>query len=187
LEGGWIDFARNKTGIDRRCPLWTEILEALKAAIADRPKAKDPADAGLVFLTKYGMAWTRLRIRGEGRETESTVFDSIYPEFHKLFDRAKINNGRGFYSLRHTFEAVGGRSKDQVAVNAIMGHVNETLAATYREGIEDSRLQTVVDAVRAWLFPVRNIAASGTNFRRQSSNLGLVANSRAPYYDRYQL
>ena len=29
--------------------------------------------------------------------------------------------GLGFYAIRHTFETVGGASKDQVSVNAIMG------------------------------------------------------------------
>ena len=51
---GWIRFSRPKTGIDRRCPLWPETVEALKAAIAERPTPKDEADAGLVFITKYG-------------------------------------------------------------------------------------------------------------------------------------
>ena len=52
LAGGWVNFPRPKTGIDRRCPLWTETVEALKAAIADRPKPKDKDDADAVFMTK---------------------------------------------------------------------------------------------------------------------------------------
>ena len=31
LELGWIDYPRPKTGIARRCPLWTETVEALEA------------------------------------------------------------------------------------------------------------------------------------------------------------
>jgi hypothetical protein len=44
---------------------------------------------------------------------------------------------RDLYSLRRTFETVAGASKDQVAVDNIMGHVVESMAAVYREGIED--------------------------------------------------
>ena len=54
----------------------------------------------------------------------------------------------------HTFETVAGGSKDQVAVDAIMGHVDATMAANYRERIDDDRLKAVVDYVHAWLFPI---------------------------------
>ena len=60
--------------------------------------------------------------------------------------------GVGFYTLRHIFETVAGGSRDQVAVNAIMGHADSSMAATYREHIDDERLQAVVDHVRTWLF-----------------------------------
>lgn len=59
LEGGWIDFPRPKTGIGRRCPLWTETVEAIRATIAKRPKPKAAADAGLAFVTKYGARFVR--------------------------------------------------------------------------------------------------------------------------------
>ena len=57
LKGGWIDFPRPKTGIDRRCPLWRETVEALKAAIAARPTPKDESHADRIFITKYGHTW----------------------------------------------------------------------------------------------------------------------------------
>ena len=47
LESGWVGFPRPKTGIDRRCPLWVETVEAVTEAIANRPKPKDPGDADL--------------------------------------------------------------------------------------------------------------------------------------------
>src|SRR5262249_45626277 len=54
LDGAMIDFARPKTGIPRRCPLWAETVEALRVVIARRPTAKDEAHANRVFLTRCG-------------------------------------------------------------------------------------------------------------------------------------
>ena len=34
-------------------------------------------------------------------------------------------------------------ARDQVTVNFLMGHVDSTMAGTYREGIEDKRLLVV--------------------------------------------
>jgi hypothetical protein len=54
LDAGIVDFARPKTGIPRRCALWPETVAAIRAALAKRPAPKAEADAGLVFVTKYG-------------------------------------------------------------------------------------------------------------------------------------
>ena len=59
--------------------------------------------------------------------------------------------GLNFYALRHTFETIAGESMDQVAVNHIMGHVDNSMAAAYRERISDDRLRAVVEMVRGWL------------------------------------
>jgi hypothetical protein len=45
LAGGWVNDPGPKTGIARRCPLWTETLEAIRQALDARPKTKDPKDA----------------------------------------------------------------------------------------------------------------------------------------------
>ncbi len=63
--------------------------------------------------------------------------------------------GLNFYALRHTFETVGGESRDQVAVDHVMGHAREDMASVYREKVSDERLKAVADHVRAWLFPRR--------------------------------
>ena len=52
-----------------------------------------------------------------------------------------------FYALRHTFETIGGESKDQVAVDLIMGHTDPSMAGHYRERIDDARLKAVTDHV----------------------------------------
>ncbi len=40
FDGSWVRFPRPKNGIDRRCPLWPETREALRATIVARPTAK---------------------------------------------------------------------------------------------------------------------------------------------------
>ena len=141
LDAGWLDFPRPKTGIPRRCWLWPETVSAIRAAVATRPDHKDKADADLLFITKYGGAWFK-----ESRDNPMSA------EFRKLAKSVGVNGARGFYCLRRGFETIAGESQDQVAVDAIMGHVNQSMAATYPQGISDERLRAVAERVRAWLF-----------------------------------
>jgi integrase len=141
LEGGWVNYHRPKTGINRRCPLWPETVEALKEALARRPNPKEPADAGLVFTTSRGGSWHK-----------KIEDNPISKEMRKLLDSLGINGCRNFYALRHTFETIGGEAKDQVAVDHIMGHAREDMATVYRERISDERLRAVTDHVWGWLF-----------------------------------
>jgi len=150
LKGGWVNFPRPKTAIARRCPLWPETVEAIHEALAVRPMTKDEADAELAFVTKYGARWVRVRQR-EGKA--AVVADAVRLEFVKLLrDLNLTRRGLGFYALRHVFRTVADASKDQPAVNAIMGHADESMAAFYRERIDDDRLKAVAEVVRAWLF-----------------------------------
>src|SRR5262245_57862368 len=59
LKSGWVDCPRPKTGIERRCPVWPETVEALRDAIVKRPKPKNKADSKLAFITKYGLPWAK--------------------------------------------------------------------------------------------------------------------------------
>jgi integrase len=144
LDNAFIDFPRPKTGIPRRCPLWPETVAAIREAFARRHEAKDPENAGLVFVTKYGGAWAK------------DVPDSpVTKETKKLLLALGINGrkGLGFYTMRHTFRTVADEAKDQPAADYIMGHQSTHMSSTYRERISDARLRAVVDHVRTWLFP----------------------------------
>ncbi len=152
LDAGWIEFPRPKTEIFRRAPLWPETVAALRDAIGERPIAKSADDDDLCFLTRTGQRWVRSQ-RKQGAET-IVICDPLSQRFRRLLKSLKINGrrGLGFYTLRHAFETIGGESRDQVAVNAIMGHVDSTMAGQYRERISDERLRAVTDTVRQWLF-----------------------------------
>lgn len=137
LDEGWIDFPRPKTEVDRLCPLWPETIAALKVSACRRPEPK-PEAASHYFVRYSGACWV-------------SSDNWIAKQTHANLLRAGIKRG-GFYWLRHTFETIGGGAKDQVAVDAIMGHVDPSMAATYREEIDRSRLTDVSNHVRSWLF-----------------------------------
>jgi integrase len=146
LEAGWHNYARPKTGIQRRCPLWPETIAAIREALTHRPEPKSEAAAGLVFLTRYGISYAK-----------ETIDNPISYETAKLLRKLKINGrkGLGFYTFRHNFETIGGEVKDQVAVDYIMGHARDDMASHYRERISDERLRAVADYVRNWLLGSR--------------------------------
>jgi integrase len=156
LDSGWLDYPRVKTGIDRRIPLWPETVAALRDVANRRREPNDEKDADLLFLTKYGQRWVRFEVVNVKRfgksEMKTKQDDAIAKETAKLLCLLEFKRkGVGFYALRHTFETIAGGSKDQVAVDHIMGHIDDSMAEVYREVIEDDRLQAVVDHVRDWL------------------------------------
>ncbi len=175
LKTGWLNFPRPKTAIARRCSLWPETIAAIEAAIAERPAPNDPAHAGLLFVTRFGGPWAKVQSlpkrtvtkgneqangkandeAGESNGTKAAVVDNpVTKEFRKLLDTLKLHRpGLGFYAIRHTFETIGGESRDQVAINAIMGHAPAAndMSSVYRERIGDDRLRAVAEHVRQWL------------------------------------
>jgi integrase len=145
LEGGWVNYHRPKTGISRRCALWLETVQALKDALAVRPRPKEE-HAGLVFLSARGTPWVSLR--------EENRTDGIAGHFGQLLRKLDINGrkGLGFYTLRHVFRTVADEAKDQPATDQVMGHADQHMSSHYREGIADARLRAVAEHVRGWLF-----------------------------------
>jgi integrase len=118
-------------------------VAAIRLAQSQRPAPKSPADADRVFLTKYGTAW--------GKADRKT--SPLSSEFRKLAKSLELYRpGLSFYSLRHVYETVAGGSKDQVAVNFTMGHVDGSMSREYRDSIEDQRLIDVADHCHKWLY-----------------------------------
>jgi len=161
LEDGWCNYPRPKTGISRRCPLWPETVKAIGAALEVRPKPRDKADNDLVFVTPAGQRWVRVWTRGKPSGPDADLenlarvsrTDRVTSAMAQLLAKLGLaRRGHTFYALRHTFETIAGESRDQVAVDAIMGHSREDMASVYRERIGDDRLRAVAEHVRKWLF-----------------------------------
>ena len=142
MENGWISFPRPKTAVQRRCPLWPETIASLRAALAGRRAPVEWSDDVLFFLTGGGKPWANDKPGSPVSKAMATLLKKL--GMHRP--------GLGFYALRHTLETIGGESRDQVAVDFIMGHAREDMASHYRERISDQRLIRVTDTVRSWLF-----------------------------------
>jgi len=143
LDRGIAVFPRPKTGIDRRCVLWPETVQAIRAALAERPQPAKKEYAKLVFMTPTGGTW-----HSDG------PFSPITGVFRAVLRAGGITGrkGLGFYTLRHVHRTVADGVKDQPAADLIMGHETPGMAAEYRETIGDERLQAISDYIRAWLF-----------------------------------
>ena len=144
LQSGWATFARSKTAIGRRCPLWGETVAAVKEAIASRP-APRPGCENVVFL--------RSGKKSRGTTYQGNGSAQVAVEFAETCKLAGVE-GKTFYDARRTFQTIGETSKDFPAVSAIMGHVasGQDMSAVYRQHIDDSRLRAVVGVVHDWLF-----------------------------------
>ncbi len=142
LVKGWVEFPRPKTRVERRIPLWPETISALQNTIAERPKAKNAEDEKLVFLTASRRSWL---CRG--------IANPVSIAMRKHMKKVGVHRERlGGYVYRHVFRTIADGAKDQVAANAIMGHVDGSMAGKYRERIDDARLVDVSNYVRDWLF-----------------------------------
>jgi integrase len=141
LENGWVHFARGKTGIDRKIPLWPETIAAIKKWLAVRPRAK-PGSAKFLLISRQGRAYPGDR----GSMFVGRLF--------QLTAKAAKVEGRSLYDARRTFQTVAEESRDLAAVQAIMGHAarSDDMSAIYRQRVSDDRLRVVVGVVHDWLF-----------------------------------
>lgn len=122
VSDGWVSFARNKTGIDRKAKLWPETIEALG----------EIEHSQRVF---NGKIWSR---------------HVIAREFKTLCEKCEVRN-IGFYSLRRTFETIATTADvSQAVIDNVMGHSRDDMASIYRQRIFDSQIEKCCDHVRQW-------------------------------------
>lgn len=146
LDAGWIDYERSKTATERRCKLWPETSEAVKAVQAKRRQPQSDEDSDILFLTKYGNRYVR-------QSSNGTFLNAISGQFGKTLRSQGLKRlGLNFYSLRRTFATVGAETGLQVAVNFIMGHVDGSIPGVYRQRVSDDQIEAVTDHVHGWLF-----------------------------------
>lgn len=155
LDAGFLDYARRKTGVDRRIPLWPETVEALRAVMADRAKLLetlkvrgrtiDPKATGLVFVTMFGRPYL---VRRGGKKS-----NQIVTVFNELCARTDLKRHfRGLYSLRRTFRTVADELGDARAADKIMGHSgSRDMGGVYVVHLDDARLSKLTEHVRSRL------------------------------------
>ena len=164
FERCWLEGLRHKTAVERAAWLWPETIAAVNDAIEQRYDNAPETLADHVFITKRRQAW----YRATGKDDAITQAFSklrtkvlIKPGVKRLIESGESKekasasakarwNGVNFYALRHTFETIGGNAKDQIAVNYVMGHCDDSMAAVYREGIDPQRIVDVCSFVRDW-------------------------------------
>ncbi len=139
VDGEFIQFAREKTGIDRRCWLWPET----RAAIAAAKAPENPEDR--MFLSKRGKPLNVVH----GRNRTDLIANS-WQDIKELIGLKRENSG--FKCFRHTFRTEADGAKDPEAVMMVMGHTDGTMGEVYRHRFDDDRLIAVAQHVRTWLF-----------------------------------
>lgn len=137
LEGTILNYPRPKTEVDRLIPLWPETLAAIEQVKYRHYVGKLESDTRL-FVLPDGQFW-------------DNSSNPIAKHFRQVRLWAGLKRG-GFYWLRHTFRTVADGARDQVAAGSIMGHVEQGMAANYRQEIDPARLLAVTNHVRTWLF-----------------------------------
>lgn len=144
LESGWLTSHRHKTGILRAAQLWPETIEALQAVLAVERKRIPIEHANLVFLTRCRKPWW----------VEGASGDPISKEFTKLREAAGVFRKQvGFYSLRHVTQTIGEQApgqRDGVAIKIVMGHIDNSISAEYREDYDREPIKAICEHLRKW-------------------------------------
>ncbi len=121
LEGGWHDYHREKTYIERRAKLWPETIQSLSCLSEDR--------SGGVFSTKYGNKWSSTAISHEASKL-GIEFYSLRRTFRTVADATRETMA---------IHLIMGHAKS----GSNMDHV-------YVQEVVDPRLEFVSEYVRAW-------------------------------------
>lgn len=137
FKSGWLDFPRAKTFIDRRVKLWPETIEAVRRWLKVRPEPHRKDHKTFLFITRWGNQWDRT---------------GIGHEFDKLMTDCDFDVG-SFIWFRKTVQTIGERTGDIIAVRHVMGHVDDSMSADYRQEVDPARIVRVTDCIHEWLYP----------------------------------
>lgn len=162
-----LDFDRGKTGgVEWKFVLWPETIAALEIVraeqVAQRARwnkrgakfPRNPADDGLIFITKMGRAYHRQHTTWIDDEIAgSASVDLVAQEFDKLLVTLGIKrSGVSFGAFRHTHTTATGDHVDTRAAKRVRGHKISGIESHYdKPSIE--RLKSVTDLARSRLLP----------------------------------
>lgn len=121
LDGGWHDYHREKTYVERRAKLWPETIQSLSCLPEDRK--------GRVFVTKYDNKWSPTAISHEAFKL-GIEFYSLRRTFRTVADATKETMA---------IHLIMGHANSSTN----MDHV-------YVQEVVDKRLEFVSEYVRAW-------------------------------------
>lgn len=168
FKRSWMEGLRQKTAIERSAWLWPETIAAINEAIENKYPNAPNSLADHVFVTKRRQQWHK----------EDGSADPLSTAFQKLSKAVGCyRRGVGFYALRHTFETIAGNAKDQIAVNYVMGHCDDSMAEVYREGIDPQRIIDVCSYVRDWWLKGKPLKYRGQRVRLIHAKLVIVRES----------
>lgn len=143
----WLNFPRPKTGCPRRCPLWPETVEAIKAWKSVRPKGNDE----LVLVSRNGspVAGTgSASTRVGGINASSIVSRQTDRQLRAL---ALKEPGVCYMGWRHVAQTIG-ETASPLGTKGIMGHVpaKSDMSSEYRVDIAPEILFSVVKVLREY-------------------------------------
>jgi len=131
FDKGRVQLPRNKTGVRRNLPLWSETVQALK---------KLPRSGPLVFYTAQGHPWvtTVVKTTSDGKRKYMSV-NRITQTSSRLMKKAGIHVPKrtGLYALCRTAATLAARSGDPFAVQRLLGHVDLTMATRYVQDVSE--------------------------------------------------
>jgi integrase len=173
---GWLDYSRAKTGADRLSKLWPETIEAIAEYRKNRPEPADSSGAALLFLTRRGQPFVRIK---EGEEGKATKKDQISVQFSKLVLACELRR-RGFYDLRRTYRTIAAETGEERAINLTMGHASsaEDMGSIYTVAILRQKLEAIADHVHARIFKRPKTDASRSSSKRSRAAGGAASKKR---------
>jgi integrase len=120
-DRGWVDYPRPKTGIARRCPLWPETVEAIREALAKRPRPPPLAPLPEARHARRRVEAAAGRRPGPGRQVRVSRRGDVLVGSHNRCRLALAKDPgalalgtEGSRPLRQARnEEIGGRRKDE--------------------------------------------------------------------------